>query len=78
MLRRISSVAESGYSVTNIIRRVGMRLTPCFETELRSATVGNDFLLRFVGTVCLVFSLVGSNCYKKNAVVSRRVSVSCV
>lgn len=30
-------------------RRVGMRLPPCFETELKSAPAGNDFLLLFVG-----------------------------
>jgi len=29
-------------------RRVGMRLPPCLETELKSAPVGNDFLLLFV------------------------------
>lgn len=28
-----------------------MRLPPCFETELKSAPGGNDFLLRFVGSV---------------------------
>ncbi|KAI2663829.1 Polyhomeotic-like protein 2 [Labeo rohita] len=31
--------------------RVGMRLPPCFETELKSASGGNDFILRFVGSV---------------------------
>jgi len=35
-------------------RRVGMRLPPCLETELKSAPVGNDFLLLFVGKLQFV------------------------
>ncbi len=32
-----------------------MRLPACFETELKSAPEGNDFLLRFVGKLHCVF-----------------------
>ncbi|KAK7145161.1 hypothetical protein R3I94_011302 [Phoxinus phoxinus] len=37
-----------------------MRLPPCFETELRSAPAGNDFLLLFVGSVETARDLTGT------------------